>query len=794
MRLHDIKQIFRNINKNRFNYLIKIIGITLAIVPAVLIWSFIRHETRYEHYLAGHEKTFRVIRNWQEDPKYGIYTPVPLLAAMIEEFPEIESGSRVRPLYDQEYIWNENIYRENVMLAVDTAFFNTLKIKLLNGDPDEVLSNPQAVVISKSIAKRIFKDQNPIGKEIELDCYGLKNESSVFTISGTFEDFPSSSHLQGNFILPLQAFYIYDAANHTNHTLFTYLRLNNQASESRIEKAFPAFMKSFYGKGYYDYARSTYLLQPLTDIHLNASVNYNAYETAKGNYANLYIFPILALLIILIASFNFINLTVSEGRYKQKTFGINKLSGAGKYYFLKIYIFEALILFTISVIIAAVILWFIGPFFNRFVNRDIDLTIFNNPIWISIAIIIAMLLGILNGIYPALLFSSKSMIGYITNRIDSSNKQQNVQRFFQVIQFAICIFFIVGSLIVFKQLNFINSTVSKSMDKENVLIIKNAGKLNGQQKIFKSELKNIQGIENVSVCDEVPGIDRYAHWGHPVDSAAVDAHIAVFSADYDYLSTLKMELKEGRFFDRDHLSDDKSILLNETAVRTLGWEKNPIGKRYRLNETYTVIGVVKDIYFESLHHEIIPQGFFLEPESRGSTILVKLAPGHTIETLNRVNALWSEFVPERPMHYGFLDTEFSSWYNTERKTGYLALMLSAIAIFLSAFGLLALVLQTINNKIKEIGIRKVNGSQSIEVLGMLNKDFTKWVIVAFIVASPVAYYMMSKWLESFVYKTEINWWIFALAGLSTLGIALITVSWQSWKAASRNPVEALRYE
>jgi len=788
------RQILRGINRNRFNSIVKVLGIALAIIPAMLIWAFVTHEKSYDRNFPGYENIFRVVRNWQEDKKYGVYTSVPFLPALLQDFPEIETGTRIWPLYGQDAIVGDKIYNENVMLAADSSFFATFRMDLLAGDKNSALHNPGSLIISKSAAANIFGTDDPIGKTIEFEGNRFSERTKLFTIKGIYDDFPSNSHFQGDFILALQTFISSRNSNPTNHMLMTYIRLKSPQNEKTVEEKLPGFMESFYGKQYYDYARSTYLLQHITDIHLNTTVNYNEYETAKGSYSSIYIFPFLVLLIILISSLNFINLTVSEGVSRHKAFGINKICGAGKSYFFRTYILESLILTFIALIAALFILDLISPLFINFVERDLDLRFYNNPFWMGATLIFALLIGILNGIYPANLYSSKKMVDYLKNKVDPSVKQFHVQRIFQISQFAICIFLIFGSFVVFKQLKYIDTTTNQSLNSEAVLVIKNADKLGLKQEVFKAELKKVSGILDVSVCDEVPGLADYSHWGLPVDSAAFNTHVAVFYCDYDYLSTLDMQVIKGRFFDPDFSTDYKAVVLNETAVKTLGWGVEPLGKRYRLSDTFSVIGVVKDIHFTSFHHEIIPQGFFLEPPNTGGRVLLKMRSDMIPEALQDVKQLWTELVPDREIHYNFLNEDFNSWYKNERKTGQLAVMLTFIAIFLSGLGFMSLVLLSIHNKTKEIGIRKVNGAKAREIVYLLNAKYIKWISIAFVIASPVAWYAMHKWLQNFAYQTEISWWIFALAGLITLGIALMTVSWQSWRAATRNPVEALRYE
>jgi putative ABC transport system permease protein len=789
-----LKQILRNIYRKKFNSLVKIFGIAFAFIPGMLIWSFVSYESSYDRQFEGYENIFRIVRNWQEDIKYGVYTSVPLLPALLQTFPEIETGTRIWPLYGQDAIVGDIVYNEEVILAADSSFLSTFRMNLYSGDKTTALVNPGSVVISKSIAAKMFENNNPIGVTIEFEGNIFSESNKLFTVVGVFDDFPSNSHFKGNFILSLQSFVTSRNSNPTNHMLTTYVRLNSPLNEEIIEHKLPEFMESFYGKAYYDYARSTYLLQPITDIHLNTKVNYNDYETAKGSYSSIYVFPSLVLLIILISSLNFINLTVSEGASRHKAFGVNKIWGAGKFYFFRIYILESLILTFFALIAAFFLLSFINPLFIDFAERDLDLEYYKNPYLIGTTLIFTLVIGIINGLYPACLFSSKNMVDYLKNQSDPSGKSYHLQRGFQISQFAICIFLIAASFVVFRQLNYINTKINKSLNNENVMVIKNADKLKLKQDVFKAELVKIMGISNVSICSEVPGIDSYSHWGMPVDSAAFDAHLAVFNCDNDYLTTLGMQLMSGRFFDSSFSTDNKAVVLNETAIKTLGWESDPLGKRYRLQDTFKVIGVVKDIHFESFHYEIIPQGFFLLTPNNGSRILIKIQSGKVPEIIGNIKQLWTQFVPDREIRYNFLNEDFEFWYKNERKTGQLSLILTFIAIFLSSLGFLALVLLSIHSKTKEIGIRKVNGAKIIEVIYMLNKNFIKWVTIAFLIACPISWYAMHKWLQNFAYKTDISWWIFLLSGIIALGIALITVSWQSWRAANRNPVKALRYE
>ncbi|MBI9068024.1 MAG: ABC transporter permease [Salinivirgaceae bacterium] len=794
MNYYLLKQVLRGIKQNRFNNVIKVLGIILALVPAILILSFVKHELSYDKQFKDSERVYRVIRNWQEDPKYGTYTAVPFLNLLMEKFSEIETGTRLWPLYDIELNYNNKIYHEEVALTVDSTFFKTFGIDLLQGNKKNALDAGESMIISLSMAKKLFENENAIGKQIQFEGYGFSDENRYLTVKGVFKDFPANSHLKGNIIIPIKNFRVVNTSNHTNHSLITYLKLKNPLFEETLESKLPEFMELFYGKEYYDYSKSTYLLQPITDIHLNTAVNYSGYETLNGSYASVYIFPALSLLIMLIALFNFVNLTVSEGKSKHKTFGINKISGANRYYFFKYYLVESMVLSIIGSFFTLILINLLSPIFVTFIERPLDLSLSGNMYWIWIIVAFIFLISIVNSIYPATVFSSKNLISYLKINNTKPTKNNYVQRVFQVLQFAICIFFIAGSIVVFKQLNFINSSINSGLKKENVLLINNAIKLGVNRSVFKSELKKLSEVSDLSLCNEVPGNGSYSHYGYPVDSAKINAHLAEYCCDVDYLSTLKMQLLKGRFFDSEHPTDNVAIVLNETAVRTLGWEKNPIGKHYKLGTIRNVIGVVKDIHFESLHEQIMAQGFVLEPENRCSNILIRATKGFSPELINQINQLWSGFSPDRKMDYNFLNDEFDFWYKTEQRTGIISIVLAVIAIFLSGLGLLALVLQSINAHIKEIGIRKVNGAKTYEIMQLLNTVFVKLVILASIIIIPFSYWLLGKWLENFAYKTELNWWVFLIAALATLIVALLTVSWQTYRAARRNPIESLRYE
>ena len=362
-----------------------------------------------------------------------------------------------------------------------------------------------------------------------------------------------------------------------------------------------------------------------------------------------------------------------------------------------------------------------------------------------------------------------------------------------ILQFALCIVFLIGSIFIYKQFMFINHETARGFNKENILLIKNPWYLKNSNAAFKAALRDYSGITGVTSSESVPGIDQFSVWGLPVDSAASNCHLMVIYCDYDYTKTLNLKVVQGRFFSTDYPTDNLAIVLNEAAIKTLGWNE-PIGKRYRLDTVYNVIGVIQDFHFESLHEIIEPMGLVLIEPGTESFISMRIGPGSTDELITFVKDTWKTFVPDRPVELSFMDREFDFWYRTDRKIGLVTTLLSILAVVISCLGLLGLMIYITLRRTKEIGIRKVNGATTWNILFLFLRDTSKWLLVAFGIAIPISLFAMKKWIQSFAYHTEINWWTITLAGVLVYLIATGTIIWQSYKTARSNPADSLRYE
>ncbi len=792
LRFH-LKVFIKNQLKSKLLSIINLSGLTLGFAVSILVWAFVSYELSYDKGFLNGDRVFRLNRNWQDSEKFGTDVPAPLAGALQSGFPEIIAATRLYSSHNNIIVRDSEVFRENLILVVDSSFLNVLGVELKTGQAESCLRNPRSVVLSQSAADRLFPDADPLrqGLIFESSDFGILKES--FTVTGVYEDFQANSHLKPDYLLSASSFRFMENPSHFNHFLQTYVLLERAGQQKRVEDKLPEFMKEFYGREYYEYSRSTYLLQPIKDIHLNPKVNYAGYETSRGNYNNIIFFPVLAVFILVITVINFINLHTSQSLRRSKEIWLKKVFGASSSGELWLLVLDSVILSLLALLLAICVIEFCFPVFERLTERQIDRDFMYAPLNILSGILLVLVVGTLSGLYPALVLVS-------SNALKDQNKWKDFKTggvFFSswliILQYAICIFFLVVSLFVYKQFRYVNLETNRGLNKDHILLVKNPWYLERSQEAFKDALLAYSSITDITSSENIPGIDQFSVWGHPVDSALEDCHITVIYCDYNYVSTLNMKMVKGRFFSPDHPTDNLSIVLNQAAVERLGWT-DPIGKRYRLDTAYHVIGVVRDIHYESLHNKIDPMGMILIAPGSESFISMKILPGSAGKVISCVKETWKTYVPDRPVELSFVDEEFDFWYKTDRKMGGITGILSLLAVTISCMGLLGLMVYSTLRRTKEIGIRKVNGANSVNILLLFLGDTSRWLLVAFILALPASWFAVRKWLQGFAYRTEISWWVFVLAGFLVYLIAIATILWQSHKASIRNPVHSLRYE
>jgi len=755
-----VRQSFKNMRGSKSYLLINIGGLSIAFSVFILIMLFVINEFNFDKFNTNGNRVYRI--------EEGKDNQVPLAVSRIakETFPEIENSVVIKSFNNPWLSFDQNFFEIKDFCFADNSFFEMFSIPFIQGDPKTALEAPYTIVLSESVSKNIFGDKNPIGQLVNF-----KNQKN-YTVAGVIKDLPDF-HLPAKAIASFKS--LEDQYNLTDDTwswgLVSYLMLTDNHDKKLLEgKMNKLFSKDEHLNG----QEPDFKLRSFNDIYLATDSEGND-ETKHGSMPLLIILMVVGGFIILIASINFINLTISRGLQKTKDIHIHRILGSSKTAILLQYMLDSVILCTISIFIAFVIVFFSLHFYENLIGKELNiLNVFNvqNILFIVFGIVT---LGVFYGLFPA----------YFLTKVSSRQTAKGGQKVarhtgFNVglitFQYAISIVLICGTIITYKQLMYTQNS-NLGFTKEQVLSVDLVPSLKDNLNIFKSRLLENPNINGVSfISDDITMLKQYG------TSVNVDDERYVFKfaiIDPEFIPMMDIELIQGENFSQDIQSQKgESYILNEAAWDILKNSKTK-DAGYKINDG-TLLGVIKNFHFESFHNKIEPMIFYWASNSSYNKALLKLTTVNRGQTINSIDKIYKEMAPGSLCKYHFVDEEFNSLYTTERMMVKLLGIFSMLAIIIATLGIISLSTMAAENRTKEIGIRKVNGAKISEILSMLNKDFVKWVALAFIVATPIAYFAMYKWLESFAYKTNLSWWIFALAGVLALGIALLTVSWQSW--------------
>jgi putative ABC transport system permease protein len=796
MNSHYLKIVLRHFAKYRTFSLINVLGLTIGFASCLFIFLYIQDELKYDKHHEHKERIYRICRDYKFANAEGASssTTPPLASTLKANFPEIEEVVRFSNWdFELNVRYNDRMFIEKNFVVADQEIFKVFTIPMIRGNVDEALTDPFSVVVTEAMAKKYFGTEDPIGKSLFI-------RDSYHKVTGVVANCPVHSHFQYDFIFPLK---LLAQVNHNDwfqHAIVTYVLLKEGQKPSSLEakltdfivKHLAPFVKSERGT-IEDYIaegsfRYRLFLQPLTDIYLDSHIEEPS--DAQGSRNSIFVLSVIGLFILLLAAINFTNLSTALSMKRDKELTIRMILGSNRKQLLKQLTFEIFVASTISILAALFIASLILPQFNEFIDKQIEPAALLN---IDLMLYCAALL-VLTTFFTVIRssFFYTKQIHLVGLRMDGGSHPKNLRRKNGLIafQFAICIAIIASTIVVFRQNHFVENK-RLGFDKENVIVISPSNVWDNARKALKLEMLEIPGVSHVVNMGESFG-NIFNNMGHTIEGGQ-GGFIYTISADYDFLDAFNIKLKDGRYFDRIRQSDEKGVLLNEASVKMLGIT-DPIGKRFIREEYFTIIGIVNDFHFNSLYYPINPLIIYLNNEYWGQNIYIKYKTSDLKQTIGKIETVWKKHVPDQPFYYSFLSDNLQKMYAGVEKTEKLLGVFSTLAILIACLGLFGLAAVASEQRTKEIGIRKVNGAKISEILTLLNRDFIKWVAVAFVIATPIAYFAMNKWLENFAYKTELSWWIFALAGLMALGIALLTVSWQSWKAATRNPVEALRYE
>lgn len=798
--LNNLKLAWRSFKRDQLYSWIKISSLAIGGAVCILIALLVRNELNYDKHYRNTNRIYRLVKFDENKGKIrnSVYMPAALAKALMNDYPEIEKAGRICNIEVFGAGGNQirvegkldNSYEKGVVFA-DQEALEILEAQYIYGNPQNALNEVNSMVITKSQADKFFPNENPIGKTILLNNE-IKNP---YNITGVIKDFQENSHLdQYKYFISLQNIHKRLGEGEQNswsgNRYITYCLVKEGADITSLEKKLENIVSR------YDEtikSKKKYELQPVTDIYLNREQVPDDMQS-HGDIQFVLILSAIAACILILACINFINLFLAKSGSRAKEVGFRKTIGAKRNSIVFQFISESIFYSFISVFAGAALAWIFLPYFNNLSSKSLTMP-WKEWWFFPLIIFISVVVGTIAGFYPSFFLSRIEPTKVLKGKLYQPKKISGVFSSLVVFQFAASIMLIICTTIVYNQMHFImNKKVG--FEKDQVLVLKSTNTLGTTINTFKNELLTIPNVQSVSISSFLPmektKRNSDGFWAEQNGrEASVVAQI--WTVDSDYTETLGMNIIEGREFSRQLTLDNRAAIVNQTMAKELNL-KNPLGAQIVNNEGqhWEIVGVVEDFNFESLKTSISP--LFLVLGNSSEFITIKLKTSDIKTTLSSIEQKWTEFSPNQSIRYSFLDQEFASMYNDTKRMGSIILNFTFLAIFIACLGLIALSQFTIKKRTKEIGIRKINGAKVSEILTMLNKDFIKWVGIAFIVSCPIAYYSMNKWLENFAYRTSISMWIFTFALVFAMGIALLTVSWQSWRAATQNPVESLRYE
>ena len=780
---------YRNLIKNKTYSLINILGLSIGLACTIVTYLWVQDELSIDKFHKNNERLFQVKVNHQTSSGIltGDSTPHLLASALAEEIPEVEYSTSV--LRD-ETLANFNLSVNNKKLTAhgqlaDKDFFNIFSFKILEGNKKQVLTDQNSIVISDELADKLFdRSENIVGKRIEWELQNFTNEVIV---SGVFEKVHRNSTMQFDFIISKEWLLDKDPSISSwgNFGPQTYVVLKNETDVWQFESKIKHFISSKSND-----TTATLFIQPYSKTYL-----YNKFENGVqtgGRIEYIYLFSGIGLIILLIACINFINLSTARATRRLKEVGIKKTIGVSRKCLIYQFIGESVLLAAFSLLVSLFIVGIVLPQLSNITGKHLVLN-FNSD-FILILLFSALLTGLISGSYPAFYISGFTPVSILKRKYNTSGSEVWIRKGLVVFQFIISIILIVSVFVISKQVNFVNKK-NLGYSKDQVIRFILSGEAAKDSETFFAEAKKIPGVKNTSSTGHTLIGSKSNTWGLSWEGKDPKEQIWFEHAaiNFDLLETLGIEMKEGRTFSRNFASDTSAIIFNEAAIKVMGIT-DPIGKVINFwGKKATIIGVTKNFHFESLHKKIKPMLFYLKPEY-AFIAMVKVNKYSNHTTIERVGELYKKFNHGASFDYKFLDEDYQRQYESEQRVAGLSKYFAGIAIIISCLGIFGLVAFTAQRKQKEISIRKVLGSSEFSIIYLLSSDFGRMILIANLIALPISYLIVKNWLESFAYKIELSWWIFAFSAILSLSIALLTTSWHAIKAALANPVDSLRSE
>ncbi len=773
-----LKTALRHISKNKSLSLISITGLVLGLMCVILIYSWIQYEKSYDKFHRNADNLYRVIFTSESRDFYGVYQPGPLSSHLREVVPEITHATSY-----SEMRWKLSHENKGFFCAgsfVDDDFFDMFSFPLVQGDAKTLFDDPASAVLTKQMAQKLFGETNPIGKSVKL------NDGRMLNITGVLKDIPENSHMQFDFLMSFKI--SPDWMNKWNlKSTTTYAMLSPQSSFDQVGKKIYGLMNE-QNPGW----KNVLMLSSIKRAHLH-------YLEGGGLITYVYIFTAMGIIILLIACINFINLTTAFSERRAKEIGMRKTVGSSRFSIMFQFLGEAMLFAILSMFIAIVLIELISPYLNSVIGKQIHIDL--SPGFLLILIGMTIITGIGAGLYPAIHFSHLKPVRILSgsSHTGTGGRSALLRKSLVVVQFTLSIIFIISLFGIRSQLLFIQSK-DLGYSKDCLVMVSTSGALNQNVPLIKKELLQHTAIQGVTISGNtiisLQGTGSGPiEWPTKVTEKVIEGGFNF--VDHDFIETMKMSMAKGRFFSKEFETDaSDAFVVNETAIKRIGFT-DPVGKEITINQgsfkrSGRIIGVVKDFHTGSLHQPMYPIVMMLA--DRANLMLIRMDSKHLKETIAHLKNTIHKHIPDDPFHYEFFDETIANQYRIEQLTSTLMLYLTIFMLIISCLGLYGLTSYSTQRRTKEIGIRKVFGATIPSLLYLLGKDFTKWILIANILAWPIAWHIVNKWLQNFSYRIDMAWWMFTIAGMLSLTIALLTVSWQAVRAATANPVKALKYE
>lgn len=800
-----VKIALRNLFRNKLYSFLNIAGLAIGIACCVLILLYVQDELSFDRFHEKADRIFRVNSHFFISERTMHFATTAHVQGQMfkDEYPEVENYVRFNQYGLRRVIrYKENTFYEEKFIYADHTLFDVFSFKLIKGNPKDALVKPNSLVVTEEMAEKYFGSDDPIGKNLRV------NVDTLFKVTGVMENIPKTSHIRPDFFASFSTLNLEPTGNAAQDMLsnidyLTYILLREGADYKEFEQKLVGFIDKYIGavlKGLGGSARLE--VQPLTRIYLHSDLDSEMERT--GDISYVYLFSGIGLFILLLACLNFMNLATARSANRAKEVGLRKVVGAQRFQLIKQFLGESMILTFIALILALLLASLTISIFRNISAKDLTIGIFSNPVLMAGLLALFFIVSIIGGSYPAFFLSAFRPVEVLQGKLKRGAKSSILRIVLVSLQFTVSIVLIIGTLIVHKQLNYIRNS-KLGYDKDNVVALRIRNpETQKKYEAIKSELLRHPKILNASASSSLP-LGQNDFSAHHAVGKPEDELIMLFGqiVDEDFIDTYKIEMAQGRNFSKEFPTDpEEAIIVNEAAVKKLGWQDNPLNKEIErftsltTRKKYRIIGVVKDYHFQSLHEEIQPMILFNAVVYGGNynRISVRIRPENIRETIGFIESKWAEFDSQYPLEYVFVDDQFDSLYRTEERLGQLFGYFTALAILIGCLGLFGLTSFTAEQRTKEIGIRKVLGASVPSVIMLLVREFTKWVLLAVLIAWPIGYFVMKTWLQNFHYRIILSFDTFLLAALLALIISIITVSYQSIRAALANPADSLKYE